>query len=120
MSRRQLVDAAIDRVRRRHIAEAQIGGEGVAVECDRPRAIGAQRLQLGAEQEHPVELAPIERLDAEPVADEVEHPLAPVPQRHREHTEQPLDGRRHPPFGGTLDNDLGVAVAAEPAPDRFE
>ncbi len=54
----KFMDAAIDRARPRHVAEAQIGGERIAVELGRPARIGAERLQLGAEQEAAVEFAP--------------------------------------------------------------
>ena len=90
---RQLVDAPIDRLRPRHVHEAQEGGECVAIERRLPAGMRAQRLELGAEQQQLAELRPIERLDAEPVAHEVEHAVAPVPQRHGEHADEAL-GRR--------------------------
>ena len=40
---------------------------------------GAERLQFRAEKHAAVEISPIEGLDAEPIADEVKHPFAPVP-----------------------------------------
>ena len=117
---RQFVNAAIDRVGGRHVAEAQVRQERVAIELRRPAPVGAQRLELGAEQQPSVELGPVERLDAEAVAHEIKRPFAPVPKRHREHADQTFDGRFDTPDRGPLDNHLGVAMPAEPPSGRFE
>ena len=86
---RQLGDAAIDRRRRRDARQAQQRGHGVAIDRRRAARIGAQALQLGAEDPGAVGgAAVVERLLAEPIADEPQHPLARVPHRHREHAPQ--------------------------------
>src|SRR6185437_13162246 len=102
------------------ILEAQEAGEGVAVERRAPAGMRAQALQLRAEQQQLAELRPIERLDAEPVADEIEHALAPVPERHREHADEALDRRLDAPLRRRLDDHLGIAMAAEAAAERLE
>ena len=106
--------------RSRHVAKAQERRERVAIELRRPARVGAQRLELGTEQQPAVELGPVERLDAEPVADEVERPFAAVPQHDREHADQAIDGRFDAPDCGSLDNDLGVAMSAEAPSGGFE
>ena len=113
----ELVHSVINRMRRRHVAKAEIGREAVAIERGRPAVGSAQRLELGAEENAAVAISPIERLDAQPVADEVEHALAPVPQGDGEHADETTEGGFHAPNCCALDNDLGVAVAAK-APSR--
>jgi len=75
--------------------------------------VGGQRFQFGAEQEPPPVVAPVERLDAEAVAHQGEAPGLTVPQREGEHPEKARQQRLQPPFGGALDDGLGIGVAAE-------
>ena len=87
-SRRKLVDAAIDRMRRRHIGEAEIRGERVEIDLGAPLGQRLERLQLGGEHHAPVLPAPIERLDAEPVAHQAEPALLAVEHGEGEHADQ--------------------------------
>ena len=66
----ELVDAAIDRMGRRHVSEPHIGGERIAVELRLPGGQHLERFQLGGEDDAAVLPSPVKRLDAEPVADE--------------------------------------------------
>ena len=102
----ELVDAVVDRVRRRNVIVPHEARRGVAVDARRPAGMRAQRLELGAEQEQLAELGPVERLDAEPVAHQRQRALAAVPQRDREHADQPVQRR--------LDAERGESLPASP------
>ena len=120
MSGLELIDVAIDRMRRRHIGEAHIGRERIRIELGAPVRQRLERLELGGEDEAPVLPAVIERLDAEPVADEAQAPRLPVPDREGEHPDQALDALAQSPFGDGLDQNLGVGMAFEAAALGFE
>jgi hypothetical protein len=107
-------------VRRRHVAEAQETRERITVKLGRPAAVGPQRLELGTEQEASVKFGPVKRLDAEAISNEIKHPLAPIPQRYCEHSDQALDHRLDTPLGGTLDNNFGIAMSSEAPAGCFE
>src|SRR6185437_1110519 len=76
--------------------------------------------QFRAEDQPRAALLPIERLDAEPVAHEIEHALLPVPHRQSEHADEPRDRRLDAPLRDALDDHLGVALAAEAPARGFE
>src|ERR1019366_7386101 len=63
---------------------------------------------FGSEQEQVAELRPIERLDAEPVAHQRERAFAAIPQRDREHSDQPPQRRFDAKRGERLQHDLGI------------
>ncbi len=109
----QLGDATPDAARRRHITEAKIGGERVAVDLARPAAMGHQRLELRAENDEPTETSPEQRLDAEAVARQREHTLTAIPQGEREHAAHAPRRLLEPPNGASLGDHLGIGMAAE-------
>ena len=119
-ARRELADAAVDRMRRRHIGEAEIGGERVVIDLGAPLGERLERLQLRGEDDAAILPSPIERLDAEPVAHQAEPALLAVEHGERKHADQPLDRRAHAPCGDPLDDDLRIRVAPEAAAERFE
>ncbi|ARF89170.1 uncharacterized protein BCN122_II2427 [Burkholderia cenocepacia] len=82
---RQLADAAIDRVRRGHARLAQVQAQRVAVDRAVEARVAAQCLQLGREHQRVADPAVVERLLADPVACERQHPRRAIPQREREH-----------------------------------
>jgi hypothetical protein len=53
------------------VPPAHVGAKAFPVDLGHPAAVGAQRLQLGAEHEQAAEPRPIERLDADPIARQV-------------------------------------------------
>ncbi len=112
-SRLELVDAAIDAVRRRHVAEAQEGGDGVGIDLRPPVGIAVQRLQLRAEEQRTAGAAPIKRLDPEPVADQGELALVAIPQRQREHPLTLAQGRHDAPAREALDQHFRIRMAAQ-------
>ena len=120
MTRRELVDAAIDGVRRRHVSQPQIGGERIAVELRLPIGKHLEGLQLGGKDHAPVLPPEIERLDAEPVANEAQRARSAIPQREGEHADETLDRGLDAPFGDGLDQNLGVGMSPEAAPARLE
>ena len=78
-ARLQLVHVAEDGGGARHVAVAHEGGRRFGIDRAAPGGMRHQRLQLGAEQQMTVDERPIERLDAETVADEVQRAGLPVP-----------------------------------------
>ena len=116
----QLCDAAIDAQRCRHIAGAEIRRERLRLDRARELRQRDERLQFRGEHDASVGASPIERLDAEPVAAEREHPLAPVEHREGEHADQPLHCVAHAPRGEPLDHHLGVGVAAEAVAGKLQ
>jgi len=79
-----------------------------------------QCLQFGAEHEQAADFAPVQRLDAETVADEGEGPGQPVPDGEGEHADEGLDGLADAPAAERLDHGLGVGVATEHVAQRRE
>ncbi len=112
-SRLELVHAAIDAMGRRHVAEAQEGGDGVRIDLRAPVGMAVQRLQLRAEQERAPGAAPIERLDPEPVADQRELALLAIPQRQREHPLAFAQCRHDAPAREALDQHFRIRMAAQ-------
>ena len=80
MPGQELANVLEDRERPRHDVEREERLE--CVEVDLPFR---QRVELGRERQLALDVAVIERLDAEPVARQHESPLARVPHRDREH-----------------------------------
>ena len=79
-----------------------------------------QRLQLRAEHHRaPRKLGVEERLDAEPVARQEEHPPAAIPERKREHPPESLDAVFAPCLPG-MDDDFGVGARVEAVAERNE
>ncbi len=120
MTGQELLHAAVDRRRSRDMAESQVPCERVPVDDRRPPGMRSQRLELGAEEEEAVEPAPVQRLDAEPITNQVECPLAPVPEREREHPDQCLQRRLQAPCGHRASSKTSVSerprkVAPSPA-----
>ena len=105
--RRQLPDAAEDRIRRGDRVEREERLERVEVDL-----AARQRAHLGGELEGAGRLAVVERLDAVPVACEHEPPPLGVPERDREHPAQP-PGELGPVLLVEMQVHLGVAVRAE-------
>ena len=62
-------------------------------------------------------LADVEGAHSEAVAGEDQRALAPIPQRERELSVEPLEGA-DPPRAEGLDHDLGIAGRAEAAAPR--
>ena len=114
----ELVNALIDRMRRRNVIVPHERGDGVAVDARRPARMRAQRFEFRAEQKQFAELCPIQRLDAEPIANERQRPLAPVPQRDREHADHALERRLDAVYGERFQYDFGVGMTAEFTPAR--
>ncbi len=111
-ARRQLVNAAIDRVRRGHARLAQVQAQRVAIDSAVEARIAAQRLEFGCEYQRVADPAVIERLLADPVARERQHPRRAVPQREREHAGRAPQRRLDTPCDDRRDQHLAVGVAA--------
>ena len=109
----ELGDVLIDARRRRHIAGAEISAERLTVDGGGKLGQRGERLQLRGEHDASVGVAPIERLDAEPVAPKGDCARGFVEHREGEHADQALDRRAHAPSGEALHQHLGVGVAPE-------
>src|SRR5207244_10057730 len=80
---------------------------------------GEQRLDLRAEQERLGGRSVVERLLAEPVTREDQASRSPIPDGQREHPAEPGKNLRAPGMPA-IDDDLGVAAAAERVAERIE
>ena len=108
---RQLANATIDRVRRGHARLAQVQAQCVTIDRAVEARIAAQRLQLGREHERVADPAIVERLLADPVARERQHPRFAIPQRDREHARRAPQRRLDTPRDDRRDQHLAVGVA---------
>ena len=119
MRRRQLEDPRVHRLRRRHVLKRKVGVERFGAPAARHVGILEQRFDLGAEGDARGGRAVIERLDAEPIADEEQPALRLVPQREGEHAAEAID-RAVAPLLVRVHDHLGVRVRAEPVAVRLE
>ena len=110
--RRQLLDAAEHRQRRRDIAQGEVGAERVVVDGAVHLRHGQERLDLGAEHQVAAQLRVVERLDAQAVAREDQLLDAVVPDGEGEHAAELLGAVGAPFFVG-VDDDFGVGVGTE-------
>jgi hypothetical protein len=94
LSGAELRDAGEHRARRRREAEGQVIGERLLVELPGRSGVLEDRLDLGAEEHAVWQDAVVQRLDAEPVADEQQRPPARVPDREGEHPLEALHAGR--------------------------
>ncbi len=81
--RRQLADAAEDRLRRGYVAERKIGAQRAGIERRRRAVSGEQCLRFAREQQAAADFADVERLDPEPVAAEQQALPLRIPERER-------------------------------------
>ncbi len=102
---RELRDSAEHRLRRRHVAEREIGGQRGRIERGGHAGHRQDRLRFAREQQAPAVVADVQRLHAQPVAADDEAGPPRVPEREREHPVQVLDAR--------------VAVGLVQVQDRF-
>ena len=102
--RGELRNSLKDRVRRRHVAEARVERQGVAIHLRGKGGMRPQGLDLRAEEEDVSHPSVIHRLLAEPVPYEMEGALLPVPESDREHSVPPLEGALRSPLDGSGEN----------------
>src|SRR5439155_22529077 len=119
MTGEELVDAAEHRVAAGRVARAEDFGQHVVVRLRRDEIAGEDRLDLRAEEQRVAHARPVERLDAEAIADEEQPPLRRVPDREREHAAEAMDALLAPFLVG-MDDRLGVAPGAVDVTARFE
>ena len=120
MRRRQLADPGKGASRRRDIGEAQIAVDRRQVGLAHDTRPGEQRLDLGSKEKRSIGGGGIaERLFADPVARKDQALRPPVPDGQREHAAQPAENACFPGVPA-IDDDFGVAAAAEPVAQRFE
>ena len=99
-----------------HVAEREVLLDRLGLDDADQVRMREQRLQLGAEQQHPVgQDREVHRLDAESVAREEQRLAIAIPQREREHAAKARDARLAP-FLPRVHDDLGVAARAERMP----
>src|SRR6476469_5336135 len=120
VARLELADAPIDRMRRRHVSEPQIGSECIAVELRPPAGQHLEGLELRGKHHTPVLRSIVERLDAYAVANKTQRAVSAIPYRESEHADEALDRGAHAPFGDGLDQDLGIGMPTEAPPARLE
>ena len=113
MAGRELFHLPEDRARRRYAQIAQIGGDRTGVDGQREPSGRAQRFELGRKRKCAVLLRPVQRLDAEPVAHEVERARGAVESREGEQAVRALKRAIDAEAGDRLDQHLRVGRAAE-------
>jgi hypothetical protein len=111
----QLLHALVDRERRGHVLERQVGVQRLHRHRGRRPRIRDERAELRREHEPVGSVAVEERLLAKAVTCEQQGLPSPVPHREREHPAQQLrDALAH--LLVEVRDDLGVAAAAEAVP----
>ncbi len=111
--RPHLFESLVDRMRAGHVTEAQISGEAVAIDLGTPTRMREEALRLRSEEHRVCDPAVVERLLADPIADETELALGAVPQRDREHADKSRQRPLDAPSLECCEDHLGVGVAAE-------
>ncbi len=111
---RELVHIAKNRRGAGHVAVAHECRDGLAIDLAAPRRVCHQRLEFGAEQQHAAAPAPVQRLDAEPIANQPQRRLGTIPQRDGEHADEPRHRALRPKFPECRQHHLGIRAAAKP------
>ena len=110
----------VDAARRVHVAVTEVFGEGGPIDGRPPVRVRAEALGLGGEQQPPRGARPVERLDAQAVADEMQPARVAVPQCEGEHADAPADRPCDTPGGAGFEQHLGVGLPPERYAGRFE
>ena len=110
---REALDAGKERIWGRHVAEGQIGGDGVLVELARHIWMGEHTLDLAGEDEGPRRAPVIERLLAHTVAAQDQPLASPVPDRKRKHAVELARERDGVVRLGEVGEHLRVALGAQ-------
>ncbi len=111
VARPHLAHAAVDGVAR-GLGEGDQFGQALGVHGGTRARVGEDGLGLGAEEHAVGGRVVVERLDAHPVADQEQFPVARVPQGEGVHPVQPL-GEAGAPLQVGAQHDLGVAFGTE-------
>jgi hypothetical protein len=117
VSRRELRDLAPDGARPRYVVQRQERVERRRVERALHAGHGQERLDLRAEDQAAILLCVVERLDAQPITDQPQPSLAPVPHREREHAVETRQ-RGRPPLLPRVRDHLRVGARHEHVPTR--
>ena len=92
-------------MRSRNVGIPHHESDGVAIDGALPFGMHPHRLQLGRKEERRSAPTVIERFLAEPIAHQVEHAVAAIPDGKGEHPDKPVEGRNHaPPLRGGEDH----------------
>ena len=110
----------VDRVRRGDVQVAQVRRQGIRIERSVEVRAGHDRLELRGEAEQAGLPVDEQRLDAEPITNEVEAALLGVPQGDGEHAGESPDRRLDTPSFDGGQHHLGVGVASKPASVRLQ
>ena len=120
MAGRQLGDAAVDRLRVRDVAIGEVVLDGLVVEVAPQARMHQEGLQLRGEEDRAVrQLRVVERLDAQAVAGQEQHPLPFVPEAEGEHAAEAIDAA-FAPFLPGVDDHLGIAMRPEDVAFRLK
>ena len=114
-----LLDAVDQRPRRGNIVHGQIAVEPFHAEVALNLRMDEDRLQLRAEEQVTAALRNVQRLDANAIARQHQPAFGIRPQRDAKHAAQPAEAIRVP-FQEGVQNGLGIAVADENVPQRFQ
>ena len=115
----QLVDAAEQRLRAGDVARAEHLGQHRLVGLRLDQAAGEDRLDLRSEEQRVAGARPVERLDAEAIADQQQPALRRVPDREREHAAEAVHAVVAPLLVG-VDDGFGVGLRAVAVAVRLE
>ncbi len=116
---RKLLDAAEDRLRRRHVAEAHVRIERVRIQLGAEAGQREDRLRLAREHQPLAVAVDVERLDAEPIAPDQQPPAARVPEREGVHAVQ-VTREVVAVLGVEMQDRLAVGAGLEPVAARLE
>ena len=107
-----LSDATEDRIRRRYITEAKEAGDRSRIDFKLETG-GHQSLQLRGKPKPLRIRGEHQRLDAEPVADQVQRAFGTIPQREGEHPVHVGERAIDAPMRERLKNDFSIRRALE-------
>src|SRR5450432_65541 len=111
MARHELADSGKHGFRAGRVTEGQIFAQHAPIEFGYHAGVGEDRFYLGAEEQSPIFVAIVERLDAQPVASRKENAATLIPNHEREHAAEVLHAVATV-FFVEMDDGFGVAVGA--------
>src|SRR5262249_30079260 len=105
---RKFSDAAKNTARRRDVVETKIVRQCVAIELRTKCRVGKKSLELRPEQKAVAKIGVVHRLDAKPVPYQNQPPFSLVPERKREHSDQPRQCRGNAKMRAGFQYHLGI------------
>ena len=108
------MDAFVNRVRFGNVTEAVQQRYARSADCRAKIRMCVEGLQFRSKEKDGAAPAIVERLDAQPVAHQIELPLARVPQGNCEHPDKTGNRVLHSPLRNGREDYFGIGASAKP------